>query len=97
MGDTPAGDHPAIVAVRPEEPHPCPLRADHDWYREWVYNVSDIEGGPVVWAREMSPAQDAEIIKYFAGRKVWLLEADATPPRLTEYPTGRGASGTGSQ
>ena len=70
---------------------------DHDWYKEWVYNVSDIESGPVVWAREMNPAQDAEIVRYFADRKVWLLEADATPPRLTEYTTGRTAAETGRQ
>jgi hypothetical protein len=65
---------------------------DHNWHNEWIYNAADIDGAPVVWAREMDPANDARIIQYFAGRTIWRLEADATPPRLTPHPqvqTGR--------
>lgn len=68
---------------------------DHNWHRSWVYNEADIDKAAVVWAREMNPAQDAEIIRYFADRKVWLLEADAVPPRLTSYPEGGTSAGNG--
>jgi hypothetical protein len=63
---------------------------NHDCYAEWVYNEADIDGAPVVWAREMDPTNDARIIRYFADRKIWLLEADAAPPRLTAHPQAAG-------
>jgi hypothetical protein len=58
----------------------------HDALQEWVYNAADLDAAPVLWAREMSPEQDRRLFAYFRDRKVWLLEADRTPPRLTPYP-----------
>jgi hypothetical protein len=33
----------------------------------------------------MSPVENEELIKYFKDRRVWLLEPDETPPRLSQY------------
>jgi hypothetical protein len=54
---------------------------DHPLSEEWVYNAADVDASPIVWAREMSPAEDAPLIAYFHDRKVWLLEPDVN--RLT--------------
>jgi hypothetical protein len=55
----------------------------HSPHAEWVYNRADIDGARVVWAREVSPAQDAALRRYFCGRTVWLVRPDAaTPIRL---------------
>jgi len=58
----------------------------HNPLAEWVYNSADINHEKVIWARDMSPAENAELIRYFKGRDVWLLEPDDTPPKLSPYP-----------
>ena len=50
---------------------------------EWVYNAADIDASAVVWAREM--ADNSALLKYFATRRIWLLEADKRPRQLEPY------------
>jgi hypothetical protein len=69
---------PALVVVR--------YSPQHQRSREWVYNDADIDASPVVWAREMDPAQNARLFDYFSDRRIWLLEADERTPRLVPYP-----------
>jgi hypothetical protein len=57
----------------------------HDTGDEWVYNDADIDGSPVVWARELDRESNAKLMRYFAGRRVWLVEPDAAVPRLVPY------------
>jgi hypothetical protein len=52
---------------------------------EMVYNVANIDAANIVWARDMG-AQNAELIDYFRGRHVWLVNAEASPPTLIPYP-----------
>ena len=56
-------------------------------FDEWVYNRANIDASPIVWAREMNPAQDRPFLEYFRDRKVWLLEPDQSPPKLSRYPS----------
>ncbi|MBI4902107.1 MAG: hypothetical protein HY820_00630 [Acidobacteria bacterium] len=53
---------------------------------EWVYNGADLDGARVVLAREMDEESNRMLIQEYAGRRVWLVEADTLPPRLTPYP-----------
>ena len=71
-----AGNHLVIVRYNPER----------NLFYEWVYNEADIDRAKVVWAREISPDDDQKLLSYFQGRRVWLLEPDENPIRLSEYP-----------
>ncbi|MGA9055913.1 MAG: hypothetical protein WB763_05315 [Terriglobia bacterium] len=58
----------------------------HNSDNEWVYNMADIDKAKVVWARDMDDSENAELIRYFPHRRVWLAEPDLAPPRLSPYP-----------
>jgi hypothetical protein len=57
----------------------------HNFHAEWVYNEADIDSAPIVWAREIDPTSDDCLMSYFNDRTAWLLEVDASPPRLRPY------------
>jgi hypothetical protein len=59
---------------------------EHPPIDEWVYNLSDIDGSKVIWAREMSAADNTELLRYYHDRKVWLVEPDTMPAKVTPYP-----------
>jgi hypothetical protein len=62
-------------------------RDGHRWQNEWVFNQANIDGAPVVWARDMDARENRKLIEYFADRTAWVLDADAAPPALTPYST----------
>ena len=69
------GRHLVLVRYRP----------DHEILEEWVYNGADIDGSKIVWARDMGAQANQELIDYYPERKVWLIEPDEKPVRVTEY------------
>jgi hypothetical protein len=58
---------------------------DHNIHDDWVYNGAEIDSAKVIWAREISPEQDARLFDYFRGRKVWLVTPDADNTRMEPY------------
>lgn len=57
----------------------------HIFQDEWVYNAADIDHSRIVWARDLGAAEDEKLQRYYPDRSAWLLEPDATPPKLTPY------------
>jgi hypothetical protein len=70
------GDHLVLVRYGPH----------HDVDREWVYNLADIDRSRIVWARDMGANDNQQLIHYFSGRRVWLLDGDESPPHPEPYP-----------
>lgn len=58
-------------------------------FEEWVHNLADIDGSRVVWARDLGPAENEKLQRYYPDRTEWLLEPDAKPPRLSRYAAPR--------
>jgi hypothetical protein len=61
-------------------------RPGHNHFEEWVYNRAAIDQAPVVWARELDAQSNAELLRYYSDRHVWLVEPDADPPAVSPYP-----------
>lgn len=64
-------------------------------HEEWVYNGADLEGAPVVWARELSTRSVGSLLEHYADRTAWLVNAYRSAPRglefiprLVPYPRG---------
>jgi hypothetical protein len=68
---------PQLVLVRYD--------SDHDPMLEWVYNGADIDNQKIVWARDMGPAENQELLDYYNTRRAWLLEADKIPLTIRDY------------
>ena len=49
----------------------------HQTHHEWVYNDAEIDKSPVVWARDLGEEKNAELLRYFSGRRKWLVEFPA--------------------
>lgn len=74
--DSIPGQHVVLVRYAP----------DFDLDREWVYNQSNIDGSKIVWARDLGPETNLELLTYYRGRHVWSVEGDESPPELEPYP-----------
>jgi len=59
---------------------------NRDSLDQWVYNGPDIDHSKVVWANDMSPADNLQLIQYYRDRKVWLVEMDTLPATVSPYP-----------
>jgi hypothetical protein len=73
------GEHLVLVTYGPR----------HNFDREWVWNDADIDRSKVVWARDMGNDPNQELLNYFKDRRVWRVNADASPPRLEPYEASR--------
>ncbi len=78
---TPPGNEPRAKLLERLQSYPgrhlvvVRYKPGHSVHNEWVYNEADIEQAKIIWAREMDPASNAALLRYFKDRKPWLLEA----------------------
>jgi hypothetical protein len=58
---------------------------DHNIHDDWVYNGANIDAAKVLWARELSPDQNAKLFAYFKDRQIWLATPDEDNTYLEQY------------
>jgi hypothetical protein len=51
----------------------------HSPHVDWIANRADIDGSQIVWARDMGPEKNEEIVSYFKDRRAWWVNADESP------------------
>jgi len=52
---------------------------------QWIYNDADIDRSRIVWARDLGPERDAELVRYYAGRTVWMVDPNVEPATLVKF------------
>ena len=54
----------------------------HDLDREWVYNPADLNNSKVLWARDLGPQSDRDLLNYYHGRNIWCVNPDSNSIEL---------------
>jgi hypothetical protein len=63
------------------------VRAKTDEYNllQWIYNDADIDRSRIVWARDLGAERDAELVRYYKGRDVWMVDPNVEPASCVRY------------
>lgn len=70
-----SGDHLVFVRTKTDEYN----------LLQWIYNDADIDRARIVWARDLGPERNAELIRYYAGRDVWMVDPNVEPATCVKY------------
>jgi hypothetical protein len=70
------GRHVILVRYSPE----------HATHYDYVFNGANIDASPVIWARDMGPVANRELIDHYPDRKVWLWQPDISPSTASPVP-----------
>jgi hypothetical protein len=52
---------------------------------QWIYNDADLDGSPIVWARDLGPERNAQLKTYFAERQSWIVDPNVEPATCRKY------------
>lgn len=94
------GDYAKARAIeylnRQHGPHLVIVTAKQDPMNllQWIYNDADIDASAIVWARDLGPWKNVELMAYFEGRTVWTLDPNENNarPQPASLPTRAGGS-----
>lgn len=82
------GDDLVVVVYRP----------DHSVFREWVKNGADLDGAPVVWARDLGDEASRErLLAYYSDRNVWILRPDEQPHGFVLFKRAKDRADAGAE
>lgn len=63
------------------------VRAKTDEYNllQWIYNDADIDHARIVWARDLGPERNVELIRYYPARQAWIVDPNVDPATRTKF------------
>jgi hypothetical protein len=56
-----------------------------DVHDDWIWNGADIDARRIVWARAMSPAEDAVLRAYYGDRRAWRVDIAIDQPGVVDF------------
>ncbi len=76
-----------IVAMLGPGNHLVFVRAKTSEYNlfQWIYNDADIDESRIVWARDLGQERNAELVRYYPSRQVWMVDPNVDPPTCVKY------------
>jgi hypothetical protein len=60
-------------------------KTDEDNLLQWIYNDADIDRSRIVWARDLGSERNAALMRYYAGRLVWMVDPNVEPAGFASY------------
>jgi len=54
-------------------------------HQEWIYNRSDIDNQPVIWAQDLGEEKNRRLQEYYKGRNFWQMRPDEDSNRVDPY------------
>ncbi len=60
-------------------------KSNHEPIDEWVYNDANLDSSRIIWASDLDPASNLELMRFYSDRDAWLVEPDVDHGRLTPY------------
>lgn len=73
------GDHLVFVRYAP----------GHEPMDEWVYNAANIDSSRIIWASDLDPKSNEELMRFYGDRDAWLVQPDVDGGRLTRFTDPR--------
>jgi len=71
------GNHLVLVRYQP----------GHEPIDEWVYNEANLDSSRVIWASDLDPRSNQELMRFYGDRDVWLVQPDVNGGKLSPYPS----------
>lgn len=57
----------------------------HDPVDLWIYNRANLDTSKVIWAWDMGPQDNLQLMRHYPDRKAWLVAPDTNPVTLVPY------------
>jgi hypothetical protein len=63
------------------------VQAKTDEYNllQWIYNDADIDHSRIVWARDLGPERNAELMRYYPARQAWIVDPNVDPATRVKF------------
>jgi hypothetical protein len=70
------GNHLVLVQYAPS----------HEPMDEWIYNEANLSNSRIIWASDLDPRSNEELMRFYNDRDVWLVQPDVDGGKLTAAP-----------